>query len=143
MGIRHHPEVVLAALNPWHAVTFFAAHPLRSFVVLGAVVLVITGGEALYADMGHFGRKPIRYAWFGLVLPCLLLNYFGFDAVTMLFWSAVLNGVLAAPLIVLVVLLTSDRSVMGEWVNPPLLRWLGWLTAVVMTAAAIAMFFTD
>lgn len=70
------------------------------------------------------------------------LDAFGFDAVGMLFWSAVINGVLAAPLIVLVVLLTSDRSVMGEWVNPPLLRGLGWLTAAVMTGAAIAMLFT-
>jgi Mn2+/Fe2+ NRAMP family transporter len=60
----------------------------------------------------------------------------------MLFWSAVANGVLAPPLIVLVVLLTTDRTVMGGRVNPPLLKWLGWLTAVVMTAAALAMFLT-
>src|SRR5215208_1827470 len=71
-----HPAI-LSALNPWHAVEFYAAHPQRSFVVLGAVVLVVTGGEALYADMGHFGKKPIRLVWFGLVLPALLLNYFG------------------------------------------------------------------
>jgi NRAMP (natural resistance-associated macrophage protein)-like metal ion transporter len=69
----------------------------------------------------------------------LILNYVGLDAVTMLFWSAVVNGVLAAPLIVLVVLLTSDRAVMGQRVNPPLLRWLGWATAVVMTAATVGM----
>ena len=68
------------------------------------------------------------------------LNYFGFNAVKMLFWSAVVNGVLAPPLIVLVVLLTSDRSVMGDHVSPPLLKWLGWITAAVMTAAAVAMF---
>jgi KUP system potassium uptake protein len=60
-----------------HAVRFFAANGLRGFLVLGSVVLVVTGGEALYADMGHFGRKPIRYAWFSLVYPALLLNYFG------------------------------------------------------------------
>ena len=69
----------------------------------------------------------------------LILNYVGLDAVTMLFWSAVVNGVLAAPLIVLVVLLTSDHAVMGGRVNPPLLRWLGWATAVVMTAATVGM----
>src|SRR5271170_3048694 len=68
---------VLAALNPAHAVTVFVASPLRGFIVLGAVSLAITGGEALYADMGHFGRFPIRLAWFGLVLPALVLNYFG------------------------------------------------------------------
>lgn len=72
----------------------------------------------------------------------LILNFVGLDAVTMLFWSAVVNGVLASPLIVLVVLLTSDHTVMGKRVNPPLLRWLGWVTAVVMTAAAVGMFVT-
>jgi KUP system potassium uptake protein len=90
MGMRHHPEIV-SGVNPWHAVRFFLDHPLRSFVVLGAVVLVITGGEALYADMGHFGRKPIRYAWFGFVLPCLLLNYFGQGALLLQHPEAVVN----------------------------------------------------
>ncbi|MBL8983415.1 MAG: potassium transporter Kup [Gemmatimonadetes bacterium] len=75
-GILMHPEI-FAALNPMYAVHFFTGDPVKSFVVLGAVVLVVTGGEALYADMGHFGRKPIRMAWLGLVLPALLLNYFG------------------------------------------------------------------
>ncbi len=68
---------VLMALNPAHAVIVFIESPLRGFIVLGAVSLAITGGEALYADMGHFGRSPIRLAWFGLVLPALVLNYFG------------------------------------------------------------------
>ena len=68
------------------------------------------------------------------------LNYVGLNAVKMLFWSAVANGVLAPPLIVLVVLLTTDRSVMGDLVNPPLLKLVGWLAAAVMAAAAIAMF---
>jgi KUP system potassium uptake protein len=68
---------ILAAINPWFAVTFFIEHGLAGFVILGAVVLVITGGEALYADMGHFGKRPIRLAWFALVMPALLLNYFG------------------------------------------------------------------
>jgi KUP system potassium uptake protein len=68
---------VLVAFNPVHALTFFAANGFHAFVVLGSVFLVVTGGEALYADMGHFGRRPIRVAWFGLVLPALFLNYLG------------------------------------------------------------------
>ena len=74
------------------------------------------------------------------VLLGVALDFVGLDAVKMLFWSAVANGVLAPPLIVLVVLLTTDRTVMGDRVNPPLLKWIGWLAAVVMTAAALAMF---
>jgi KUP system potassium uptake protein len=69
--------VVFEALNPVHALQFATGHGFVSFVVLGAVLLAFTGAEALYADMGHFGRKPIRYAWFGIVLPALVLNYFG------------------------------------------------------------------
>jgi Mn2+/Fe2+ NRAMP family transporter len=72
----------------------------------------------------------------------LLLNYVGIHAARMLFLAAVLNGVLAAPLIVLVVLLTSNKKVMGKRVNPPVLKWLGWATAVIMTVAAIGMFAT-
>jgi KUP system potassium uptake protein len=68
---------VLEALNPAHAARIFLATPGAGFVVLGAVALAITGGEALYADMGHFGRFPIRLAWFAVVLPALVLNYFG------------------------------------------------------------------
>jgi KUP system potassium uptake protein len=68
---------VLAAANPWHALQFFGAHGLAGFLTLGAVVLCVTGGEALYADMGHFGKRPIRIAWFVAVLPALVLNYFG------------------------------------------------------------------
>jgi len=68
---------VLRALNPVWAVQFFVANPGLGFFSLGAVVLVLTGGEALYADMGHFGRRPIQVAWFGMVLPALLINYFG------------------------------------------------------------------
>jgi KUP system potassium uptake protein len=69
--------VVLGAVNPVHAIKFFADNGLHSIAVLGAVFLVVTGGESLYADLGHFGRRPIRLAWFTLVLPALLLNYFG------------------------------------------------------------------
>src|SRR2546426_712258 len=68
---------VLAAVSPYHAVRFFAADVHRGFVVLGAVFLAVTGGEALYADLGHFGHRAIQIAWFGAALPCLLLNYFG------------------------------------------------------------------
>jgi KUP system potassium uptake protein len=76
MWIVERPEV-LDAVNPWHAYLFFRTHGFHGFAVLGAVFLVVTGGEALYADMGHFGKRPIRVAWFTLVLPALLLNYFG------------------------------------------------------------------
>jgi KUP system potassium uptake protein len=69
--------VVLSAVNPMHAIAFFRDNGLHSIAVLGAVFLVVTGGESLYADLGHFGVKPIRLAWFTLVLPSLLLNYFG------------------------------------------------------------------
>jgi KUP system potassium uptake protein len=89
-GIAGHPSV-LGALSPLHGAAFFADHPMRSFVVLGAVVLVITGAEALYADMGHFGRRPIRLAWIGLVLPALVLNYFGQGALILQNPSAVEN----------------------------------------------------
>lgn len=68
---------VLWAINPIHAVEFFVQNGWMGFLVLGAVFLVVTGGEALYADLGHFGRRPIRFGWFSVVLPALLLNYFG------------------------------------------------------------------
>src|SRR5438034_84442 len=76
--------IVLSAISPAHAVVFFEAHGLHGFAVLGAVFLAVTGGEALYADMGHFGKRPIRLAWFTLVLPALLLNYFGQGALLLL-----------------------------------------------------------
>jgi KUP system potassium uptake protein len=75
-GITQNPEV-LQALNPVHAIAFLTNHNLASFVVLGSVVLAVTGAEALYADMGHFGKGPVRIAWFGVVMPALVLNYFG------------------------------------------------------------------
>ena len=79
IGIWHIAEnpAVLAAADPAYAVSFLVANPLLGFLVLGAVFLALTGGEALYADMGHFGKRPIRIAWFGLVMPALLANYFG------------------------------------------------------------------
>jgi KUP system potassium uptake protein len=79
LGVRQivgHPEV-LQAVSPTYAVQLFVDHPWRAFLALGSVFLVVTGGEALYADMGHFGRKPIALSWFAVAMPCLLLNYFG------------------------------------------------------------------
>ena len=78
LGISHiltHPEI-LWALSPHHAVRFIFSNPGTSFVILGAVVLCVTGAEALYADLGHFGKLPIRIAWFAVVMPALTLNYF-------------------------------------------------------------------
>jgi KUP system potassium uptake protein len=78
-GILLQPEV-LKAVNPWYAVDFFIRDGVQGFLILASVVLVITGAEALYADMGHFGKRPIRLAWFAVALPSLLLNYFGQSA---------------------------------------------------------------
>lgn len=80
--IVREPQVLLA-LDPLYALRYAAAQPGKTFVVMGSVFLAVTGGEALYADMGHFGSRPIRLAWFGLVMPCLLLNYFGQGAVVL------------------------------------------------------------
>jgi len=79
LGVKElvHNPGVLVAVSPTYAVSFFMHNGVHGFLVLGAVFLVVTGGEALYTDMGHFGRGPIRWAWFTLVLPALLLNYFG------------------------------------------------------------------
>ncbi len=76
LNIAGNPKV-LAAMNPWYAFVFFREHGISSLLAFGAVVLAVTGGEALYADMGHFGRKPIKVAWLGMVLPSLVLNYYG------------------------------------------------------------------
>lgn len=72
--IIHHP-VIITALSPHWAILFSIERPAMAFIAMGAVVLTITGAEALYADMGHVGAPSIRLAWFGLVLPCLLINY--------------------------------------------------------------------
>ena len=76
LAIAQHPDVLMS-LNPWYAVSFFGREPLHAFLVLGSVVLCITGAEALYADMGHFGRQPIQLAWYGVVYPGLIINYLG------------------------------------------------------------------
>ncbi len=83
--------IVLRAMNPYWAWHFFATHNWHAMFILGAVVLTVTGGEALYADMGHFGKKPIRWGWFGFVLPALVLNYYGQGAVLLENPGAVAN----------------------------------------------------
>ena len=119
----------------------------------GMLGVPVLAGAAAYAvaeasnwrgtleDRPHLAKKFYAIVASSMILG-LALDYAGFNAVKMLFWSAVLNGVLAPPLIVLVVLLTSSRKVMGDRVNPPLLRWLGWASAAVMAIAAVAMFVT-
>ena len=82
LNILHEPEV-LEAINPWWAMNFFATHSWHGVFILGAVVLAVTGGEAIYTDMGHFGAKPIRYAWYYFVLPALMLNYLGQGALVL------------------------------------------------------------
>lgn len=88
--ILHDPSV-LAAVDPRHALHFFSDHPAKAFTALGSVFLVVTGGEALYADMGHFGKAPIRWTWFVFVLPALLLHYFGQGALLLAHPAAIEN----------------------------------------------------
>jgi len=88
--IMTHPEI-LYAISPHYALGFMWNNPGITFIILGAVVLCVTGGEALYADMGHFGKKPIRVAWFTIVMPCLTLNYFGQGALLLSNPDAVKN----------------------------------------------------
>ncbi len=86
LGLKHiaqHPAV-LYAINPAYALSFAIQHPGVTFVALGSVVLCVTGAEALYADMGHFGKRPIRFAWFILVMPALVINYFGQGAMLLI-----------------------------------------------------------
>ncbi len=91
MQIVHNPAILLA-LNPLYAIVFITEHTGLAFLALGSVVLAVTGGEALYTDMGHFGRFPIRLAWFGFVMPALVLNYFGQGALLL-----VEPGAIASP----------------------------------------------
>jgi KUP system potassium uptake protein len=93
LGLPHivgNPQV-LEALNPLHALGFAAQHRWMAFVALGAAVLVVTGGEALYADLGHFGKQPIRWGWYGLVMPALVINYFGQGALLLAEPAAIKN----------------------------------------------------
>jgi KUP system potassium uptake protein len=83
--------MILTAMNPMYAIDFFVSNGWQGFIILGTIFLTVTGGEALYADMGHFGRSPIQVGWFTLVLPCLLLNYFGQGALILQDPTAVEN----------------------------------------------------
>ncbi|MCW5636459.1 MAG: potassium transporter Kup [Rubrivivax sp.] len=119
LGLPHiagHPQV-LAALSPHHALGFVFAHPGVAFAALGAVVLCVTGAEALYADLGHFGKPPIRWAWFAVVMPALVVNYFGQGAMLLRHPENVKNpfyemapGWALYPLIVLATLATVIAS---------------------------------
>jgi KUP system potassium uptake protein len=93
LGVSHIADnpSILWAISPHYAVGFMWENPGITFIILGAVVLCVTGGEALYADMGHFGKKPIRVAWFSMVMPCLTLNYFGQGALLLVEPAAVKN----------------------------------------------------
>ncbi|HEU4722934.1 MAG TPA: potassium transporter Kup [Gemmatimonadaceae bacterium] len=93
LGLREilHEPRILAAVNPWYAVRFFSEHGFVAFAALGAVFLAVTGTEALYADMGHFGKRPIRLAFFTLALPALLVNYFGQGALLLRQPDAIAN----------------------------------------------------
>jgi KUP system potassium uptake protein len=128
LGLPHiaeNPEV-LHALNPALAVQFFVQHRVTAFVMLGAVVLCVTGGEALYADMGHFGKLPIRIAWYGLVMPALVVNYFGQGALLLTRPEAVRNPFyLMAP----------------DWAQVPLLV-LATAAAVIASQALISAAFS-
>jgi KUP system potassium uptake protein len=90
MAIVQHPGV-LAAVNPVYGFNYLASNSALGFLSLGAVVLCITGAEALYADMGHFGARPIQYAWLGYVLPALVVNYFGQGALLLADPAAIEN----------------------------------------------------
>ncbi|HEX5392876.1 MAG TPA: potassium transporter Kup [Rhodocyclaceae bacterium] len=115
-NVVSHPDV-LWAVNPWYAVRFLIEHSGLAFLAMGAVVLAITGGEALYADMGHFGRRPIKYAWLVFVFPCLYLNYLGQGALILAEPEAVKNpffhmapDMLQIPLVLLATLATVIAS---------------------------------
>jgi len=99
LGVYHilgSPEI-LKALNPWYAVQFFIIDKWLAFLALGSVVLAVTGSEALYSDMGHFGRGPMRLSWFGFVMPCLLLNYFGQGAMILALGDAAAEEAILNP----------------------------------------------
>ena len=120
LGVPHivgHPEI-LGAVSPHHALRFIWNDPGISFIILGAVVLCVTGAEALYADLGHFGKKPIRLAWFGVAMPALVTNYFGQGALLLAQPEAVSNPFfLMAPdwaLIPLVVLATMATVIASQ-----------------------------
>ncbi|MEO7940688.1 MAG: potassium transporter Kup, partial [Burkholderiaceae bacterium] len=120
LGVMHiwHDPAILFAISPHYALGFIIDNPLVTFIILGAVVLCVTGAEALYADLGHFGKKPIRVAWFSVVMPALTLNYFGQGALLLRYPETVKNPFyLMAPdwaLIPLVVLATMATVIASQ-----------------------------
>jgi NRAMP (natural resistance-associated macrophage protein)-like metal ion transporter len=114
-------------------------------VLVGSCAYAVAEGAVWRGSMADKPKSARKfYAVMAVAMSLgLVLNYFGFNAVKMLFWAAVINGLLAPPLILLIILLTSSRKVMGKRVNPPLLRYLGWATFAIMTAAAVGMFITS
>lgn len=133
---------VLAALNPVHAVLFFLHNKGHGFLLLGSVVLCITGGEALYADMGHFGKRPIQIAWYTVVFPCLLINYFGQGALLLAKGSAVANpfyglvsGVWLYPMLVIATaaaVIASQAMISGAFSLTRQAVQLGWSPRVAI-----------
>jgi KUP system potassium uptake protein len=130
-GIASEPHVLLA-INPWYAVSLAVREPFMTFLLLGFVVLVITGGEALYADIGHFGIGPVRLAWYSFVAPALALNYFGQGALVLAhchaaddsFISTIANpfyalvpGALQLPMVVLATVATviASQAMISEY----------------------------
>ena len=120
LGVWHISErpAILEAVLPTHAIRFFMRHGLHGFLILGSVVLVVTGGEALYADLGHFGREPIRKAWLWLVFPSLLLGYLGQGALVLSHPKAAANPFFAqvpvGPATIALVLLSSAATVIAS-----------------------------
>jgi KUP system potassium uptake protein len=119
LGVYHILKApgIMVAINPYYAVHFMIEHSLQAFIVLGSVVLVLTGAEALYADMGHFGIRPIRFAWLYTVMPCLVINYFGQGANLLTNPAAIQNPfylmvpeVLLVPMVVLATFATVIAS---------------------------------
>ncbi|KDP88984.1 potassium transporter Kup [Cupriavidus basilensis] len=119
LGVYHmvHAPGILMAVNPYYGVIFLMEHSLQAFVVLGSVFLVLTGAEALYADMGHFGIRPIRMGWFAVVMPCLMLNYFGQGAMLLQNPEAISNPfylMVPQPLLIPMVLLATCATVIAS-----------------------------
>lgn len=136
LGIAQNPDVLLA-INPYYAINFIFSNGFASFLVLGGVFLCVTGAEALYADMGHFGKKPIWIAWFGLVFPSLLLNYAGQSALilsgadlTQNIFFLLCPSAMRIPLIILATcatIIASQAIITGAFSMTRLAIQLGWL----------------
>lgn len=115
-AVVHHPQV-LVALNPMYAIGFFLHYGFRSFLIFGAVVLCVTGVEALYADLGHFGRRPITLAWYCVVLPSLVLNYFGQAAIVLANPASISNtfyALVPRPMLIPMVVIATAATVIAS-----------------------------